>query len=112
VFGKMQAVYQSDEVDDTSPYDETSSEREDKEEEDEEEDDQYTDAHVDRQSKSDVDQLWWKQLGPCTRRKGPVNYNEQKIISAKTSAKVCRLRRKRIMTVSTFESILENPSEK
>lgn len=89
----MQVAYQSDESDDTSSYDETFCERKYEEEEDDEDEkgNQNSNVHVDRRSEADDDQAWWQQqLGPRTRRKARVNYNEVKIIPAETPTKVRR----------------------
>jgi TPP-dependent trihydroxycyclohexane-1,2-dione (THcHDO) dehydratase len=91
----MQVAYQSEEPDDTSSYDATiSSIADEEEEEDEEESEeeesgsQVTDADVDRQPETEVENQWWQNLGPRTRRKARVNYTEEKIIPAQSTSKV------------------------
>jgi hypothetical protein len=96
----MQSAYQSDEFDDdASSFDDPTSsdsayreaDREDNNKEDSEESERQRiiDARVARQIESESGESWLDQLGPRTRRRGRVNYNEEKIIPATTPLKVC-----------------------
>jgi hypothetical protein len=100
VLGKMQSAYQSDEFDDDassfddptysdSAYRETDSVEDNKEDSEESGGEQVIDARVARQIESESGESWLDQLGPRTRRRGRVNYNEEKIIPATTPPKVC-----------------------
>jgi hypothetical protein len=94
----MSTAYQSDESDDAYPDDATSGEHEHEEGEDNNEEER---EGTERDPESDVDddpsfeaddKEWQDQLqqGRRTRRKPPVNYNEEKVVPAETPTKVCR----------------------
>jgi hypothetical protein len=100
VLGKMQSAYQSDEFDDDASsfdnptssdgaYSEAYNEDNDKNDSEESGRQRIIDARVAKQIKSESGESWLNQLGPRTRRRGRVNYNEEKIIPATTPPKVC-----------------------
>jgi hypothetical protein len=96
----MQSAYQSDEFDDdASSYDdptssdgayayrEAGSEEDNEEHSEESSGEQEIHARVDRQAESESGESWLDQLGPRTRRKARVNYNEAFL--ATTPPQVC-----------------------